>query len=295
MTNARSTVPRLDAAAIVAIQAEANRDPVRRLVHRYDAWPLDFITREQAIKELVAAGVVAETVASQTNDGWIVGAWNALEAARLIVKDAAKADERTDQAARKDSMPTNDNISARAAALTKERRDEMTAELVQVCLDAGDTADRVHEHEQHARAQSNAGFLGFVESMIPAKREQIGSNLRQREAAKRKEIEQTTDADRRQAADELAVMYGSSQYASKHAERTDEAAHAHAVEMRARSIARRRVHREDLDARTIAGLDKPKISPARTDATCAPDDPFDPLRNGVGVYASPTPGRRKGG
>lgn len=163
-------------------------------------------------------------------------------------------------------------------------RKALVGRAVALAIEAGDAAG-ARDLERHCAATSDAGCKAYAEGMIKVFERALGWARADRATATRREYEQVTDADRQQAVDELAVLHGNSRYASPHAIRTDETDHVAAVELRARSLARRRVAREDADALLLATPRRP---------SSAEPDPFDPLTNGVGPYASSAPGGKRG-
>lgn len=192
---------------------------------------------------------------------------------------------RADDGARKDTMTT----PPKDYRLDADEREALIGRTVETMLNAGARVDEVHDLEAKLRAGSDAYTRARAEGAIAAYENIARRNDADREKARIREYTQITDADRKQAAAELDVYYSSSSWASPHATRTDENEFVAAVVMRAREIARRRVAREDADARMLAGLDRPPTQAPSTDP-----DPFDPLTNGAGAYASPPPGHRKG-
>jgi hypothetical protein len=187
---------------------------------------------------------------------------------------------RADDGARKDTMTT----PPKDYRLDADERETLIGRTVETMLNAGVRVDEVHDLEAKLRAGSDAYTRARAEGAIAAYEDIARRDAAAREKASIREITQVTAADREQAAVELEIYYSASPWAAPHATRTDENEHVAAVDMRAREIARRRVAREDADARMFA---TPRKSPSN-------EPPSDPVLEGVGSWASPPPGRKRG-
>lgn len=169
--------------------------------------------------------------------------------------------------------------------MTADEREKLIRRAVDAMLAANVRVDEVHEAEAAMRAGSDAYTRARAQGAIEAFTKLAEYDRRQRDAARVAEIVQVTDADRQHAIADLEMLASGSRFASPHATRTDADEFTLALEMRAREIARRRVARENADARTL--------TTPRADRVEEPD-PFDPLTNGAGQWASPPLGGRKG-
>lgn len=155
--------------------------------------------------------------------------------------------------------------------LSSERRDELIKSAVQIRLDCGDP-DSATALERDLRDASDAYLQARVTGELERGRQQLAWQAQRRADDARRNAEAVTEADIAQAEHDLQAMRLDSRYASPHAKH-DEQGFRRAVEMRASSIARQRVARED-------ALRRPVERTERVEA-------FDPISDGVGGWASP--------